>query len=109
MACKTSGTLYMIPFEIALSRSTNAYNITTTAWLVGVLGPDVRYRLDPDTNYTSLDRMTSADINGYFSKAYTLAQAYGVKIGYSTFSDQTGVGISSLAWTVATTYSDSSL
>ena len=98
MACKTSGTLYMIPFKIA-------YSVTANTWLVGELGPDVRYRLDPDTNYTSLDHMTSADINGYYSKAYTLAQAYGVKIGYSNISDQTGVGISSLAWTVATNYS----
>ena len=88
----------MIPFEIA-------YNGTTNAWLVGALGPDVRYRLDPDTNYMSLDHMTSADINGYYSKAYTLAHAYGKKIGYSTISTQTGVGISSLAWTVATYYS----
>ena len=99
MACKTSGTLYMIPFEIA------NYNGVANAWLVKSLGPDVRYRLDPDTNYTSLDHITSADINGYYSKAYTLAEAYGVKIGYSTISSQTGVGISSLAWTVATYYS----
>ena len=54
MACKTSGTLYMITFEI-----TN-YNGVTNAWLVKSLGPDVRYHLlDPDTNYTSLDH----DIN----------------------------------------------
>ena len=98
MSCKTSGTLYMIPFEIA-------YNGASNAWLVVSLGPDVRYRLDPDTNYTTLDHMTSADINGYYSKAYTLAQAYGGKVGYSTISDQTGVGISTLAWTVTTNYS----
>ena len=89
----------MIPFEIAYIGATNA-------WLVGALGPFVRVLLDPDTNYTSLDHMTSGDINGYYYKVYTLAfTAYSLKIGYSTISEQTGVGISSLAWTVATNYS----